>query len=107
MHCRQRARSKQSWALNDYQLEPHDHHFSLLEHLQFIDNDAARWAIIKGYTESLAGAVLVGEYWHEENKLMAITWTGRVRSRSDIGDAASRFQRDSLSALGYEETLIV
>ena len=31
--------------------------------ISFIDNDAARWAVVKSYTTSLEGAALVDKYW--------------------------------------------
>ena len=74
--------------------------------LQFVDNDAARWAVVKGSIKSDSGAELADLYWKTEIKLRALSWTDRVRSASNVGDAASRFEREWLVAQGYEEDLL-
>ena len=71
--------------------------------LQFIDNDAARWAVIRGAIRSNTGASLADRYWELELDLKASTWTDRVRSASNLADAASRFDREGLKRLGFIE----
>ena len=56
----------------------------------FIDNEAARGALIKGSTTSAASAALVGEFWDHIARLGAHVWIERVPSHANIADAPSR-----------------
>ena len=46
----------------------------------FVDNEAARGALIKGSTSSVASAGLVGEFWDVVARLAAHVWVERVAS---------------------------
>jgi hypothetical protein len=74
--------------------------------LQFVDNDAARWSVIRGYTTSEAGAGLIDKFWELDISLRCRTWTDRVRSESNLGDAPSRFDKMAMLKLGFEETAV-
>ena len=78
--------------------------FRGLHVIQFVDNDAARWAVVKGSVRSESGSRITDVYWREEIALRATSWTDRVRSKSNVADAASRFERGALLSLGYEES---
>ena len=66
----------------------------------FVDNDAARHALIKGYTSSLASARLVASFWEGEAALASYCWVERVPSPSNIADGPSRLCFDEVVALG-------
>jgi hypothetical protein len=74
--------------------------------LQFVDNDAARWSVIRGYTSSVAGAGLIDKFWELDIGLRCRTWTDRVRSESNLGDAPSRFDKEAMRRLGFEESTV-
>ena len=58
--------------------------------IQFIDNDAARYGLIKGHSPSAASAWLISEFWTVEASLGCCTWFDRVPSKSNIADGPSR-----------------
>ena len=60
--------------------------------LIFVDNDAARHAIIKGASPSGPSAILVDAFWTMEAELGAFSWIERVPSPSNPADAPSRLQ---------------
>ena len=68
--------------------------------LHFIDNNAARDALIKGYTRETAAAALVGEFWLEEAKNASLSWFCRVPSASNPSDGPSRGDFAEVDALG-------
>ena len=72
--------------------------------LQFVDNDAARWAIVRVAIRSDSGSDITDMYWKLEIDLKSNSWTDRVRSAPNVGDAASRLERQQLKDLGYEES---
>ena len=58
--------------------------------LNFIDNDGARFGLIKGYSPTRPSAWLIGEFWAEEAKAQAVSWFARVPSQSNCADGPSR-----------------
>ena len=68
--------------------------------LIFVDNDAARHAIIKGASPSGPSAILVDMFWTSEADLGAFSWIERVPSLSNPADAPSRLQFAELLDLG-------
>jgi hypothetical protein len=58
--------------------------------LNFIDNDGARFGLIKGYNPTRPSAWLIGEFWAEEAKAQAVSWFARVPSQSNCADGPSR-----------------
>ncbi len=68
----------------------------------FVDNEAARGALIKGSTSSAASAGLVGEFWDVVARLGAHVWVERVASHSNPADAPSRNSLSWLQERGFE-----
>ena len=68
--------------------------------IHFIDNNAARDALIKGYTSETAAAELVGEFWLEEARNASLSWFCRVPSASNPSDGPSRGDFSEVEALG-------
>ena len=64
--------------------------------LNFIDNDGARFGLIKGYSPTRPSAWLIGEFWEEEAKSQALSWFARVPSPSNCADGPSRLCFDRL-----------
>jgi len=67
--------------------------------LAFVDNDAARYGIIKGSSPSRDSAWILHEYWTAEAELECNTWTERVPSASNCADGPSRNCWDNLKDL--------
>ena len=51
--------------------------------LHFIDNDAARFGLIAGYSPSLASRLLIGRFWTIQCGLLSRSWFERVPSPSN------------------------
>ena len=60
--------------------------------LIFVDNDAARHAIIRGASPSGPSALLVEQFWSAEARLGAFSWIERVPSPSNPADGPSRLR---------------
>ena len=58
--------------------------------LNFVDNEAARYALIKGTSPTMDSAVLTAAFWKEESGLGAFSWFERVPSPSNLADNPSR-----------------
>ena len=58
----------------------------------FLDNEAARHALVKGYSPLVRGAELVSEAWLAFAACSAAVWFARVPTRSNPADAPSRGQ---------------
>ena len=58
----------------------------------FLDNEAARFALVKGYTPVLSAATLVGEAWLQFAVHGVAVWFCRVPTDSNPADAPSRLQ---------------
>ncbi len=69
--------------------------------LNFVDNDAARFGLIKGFSPTLASARLLNANSEWDARLQSRSWVERVPSASNIGDPASRLDFECLLALGY------
>ena len=61
--------------------------------IHFIDNDSARFALIKGSSPCLESAWLVQSFWTDEGEADTRSWIARVPSRSNIADGPSRGDR--------------
>ena len=68
----------------------------------FIDNDAARHAIIRGASPSGPSAVLVGLFWANEARLGSFCWVERVPTHSNPADGPSRLCFSMARELGAE-----
>ena len=60
--------------------------------LVFLDNEAARYALVKGYSPVASAAKLLGEAWLSFSRSGASVWIARVPSGSNPADAPSRLQ---------------
>ena len=58
----------------------------------FLDNEAARFSLVKGYTPISSAAKLLGEAWLCLSGCGASAWIARVPSGSNPADAPSRLQ---------------
>ena len=66
----------------------------------FVDNDAARSAVIKGSTASPASAKIVTAIWEMAVRSEMQLWIDRVPTSSNIADGPSRSQWASAIKLG-------
>ena len=64
--------------------------------IHFIDNDAVRAGLVKGYSPILASCAMVAEANLEDVRLHAASWYARVPSLSNVADWPSRFERELL-----------
>ena len=62
----------------------------------YLDNEAAKGAIIKGYSSTQLGNALVKLTISAEESSQWKTWYGRVPTSSNTADAPSRFDNDAL-----------
>ena len=70
--------------------------------IHFIDNDAARAGLVKGYSPSLASCALIAEAALEDVRLQAASWYARVPTLSNVADHPSRFERAAMFCLYHE-----
>ena len=68
--------------------------------LVFVDNDAARAALIKGSSGSMPSARLVHQAWVAAARHGMSPWFERVPSPSNVADAPSRLDLSGLEGLG-------
>ena len=72
--------------------------------LWWVDNDATRFAIIKGLSSSPTMRILVREFYAFEIDSPSFTWVERVPSFSNVADGPSRGKpQEALSLLGVNE----
>ena len=55
-----------------------------------MDNEAARYALIKGTSPTMDSAFLTAAFWKEDSNLKIFSWFKRVPSPSNPADAPSR-----------------
>ena len=70
--------------------------------LIFVDNDSARYALIRGYSPVVASANLVQEVSHVECQEGIFSWYARVPSASNPADPPSRLDFEATRALGAD-----
>ena len=68
----------------------------------YLDNDAARGALVAGHTEGRAGQHLVSQCVRSEAGHRKSTWYGRVPTHSNISDGPSRLVFDHPLLRGVE-----
>ena len=68
----------------------------------FVDNDAARHALIRGASPSGPSAVLVSLFWANEARLGSFCWVERVPTQSNPADGPSRLRFVEARRLGAE-----
>ena len=67
--------------------------------IHMVDNDSARFALIKGSSPCLESAWLVQSFWIDESATDCQSWIARVPSRSNIADGPSRGDRTEASQI--------
>ena len=73
--------------------------------LCFVDNNAARDALLKGYTTDVVASDLISEFWLAESRLGCASWFCRVASAANIADGPSRGDHSELDRLGSVRVL--
>ena len=58
--------------------------------LNYVDNEAARFALIKGGSPTMDSAWLAMSFWRADSDLLCHSWFERVPSASNISDGPSR-----------------
>ena len=66
----------------------------------FVDNDAAKGALINGASRSRPSAGIVGEFWLLACEWSVFPWVERVASEANIADGPSRGEWSEVFALG-------
>ena len=67
--------------------------------LIFIDNDAARFSLIKGYSPARASRPIISATWREIARTQASPWFERVPSKGNPADGPSRLRFKELDRL--------
>ena len=75
--------------------------------LSFIDNEASKFALIKGWSHNQVGSLLSHYVRMLCASLSIRPWYGRVPTHSNIADAPSRFDYEFLRSKGFEEIVPV
>jgi hypothetical protein len=65
-------------------------HFQGRFNITFIDNNSARFGLVRGYSPVLDSARLIGESWLCDARLGAASWYARVPTAANIADGPSR-----------------
>ena len=73
--------------------------------LHFIDQDAARLNLIRGYARSMAGAEIIDRFWEAEQDIGSSSWIDRVQTDANIGDPASRGELATMAAVGDRDVV--
>jgi hypothetical protein len=73
----------------------------------FIDNDAARWACIRGSSQTLSSAELLFDLALARARTAVAPWFARVNTASNPGDAPSRLNLEAIRNLGFEVVEVV
>ena len=66
--------------------------------IHFIDNDSAKFVLIKGTSPCLESAWLTQSFWTSESEADSRSWIARVPSRSNIADGPSRGDRTEVES---------
>ena len=69
--------------------------------ISFIDNVAAQFALVKGYSRHVGGNVVSSCYWGAAARYKINPWFERVASASNIADAISRFDLSEAARQGW------
>ena len=64
--------------------------------VHFVDNESAKFALIKGTTGEKTSAWIVQQYWRKEVELESFSWLERVPSASNCADGPSRGAKRAL-----------
>ena len=73
--------------------------------VHYIDNDAAKASMIKGYGATEVARRLVQKYVEQEERLQLKVWFARVPSFSNLSDGPSRNDCSEVLAMGASQTI--
>eukprot|EP00435_Cladocopium_sp_Y103_P028367 s3494_g7.t1 len=82
---------------------------SFLNHSQcvfYVDNEAAKGALLSGATSTVVGQQLVSDFVQTEMDCQIKVWFARVPSSSNLADKPSRLDETELHALGVIKDLV-
>jgi hypothetical protein len=71
----------------------------------YIDDEASRMALIKAYSSTLLGNVVIEPFVQDEEQHQWKVWFGRGRSHSNIADGPSRGHVEDMKACGAVHSL--
>ena len=69
--------------------------------VSYIDNDAARYALISGVSKKDVASMIVGDLASVESELGIAPWFARVGTESNLADEPSRFFTKNVEKLGF------
>lgn len=72
----------------------------------YLDNDAARFSLIKASSSTQFGNRIVNAFASLELSLQVKVWFARVATESNIADEPSRLKYDSLESIGASRSLL-
>ncbi|CAL1132459.1 unnamed protein product [Cladocopium goreaui] len=72
--------------------------------VMYIDNEASRMALVKAYSSTLLGNVVIQLFVQEEDQHQWKVWFGRVCSHSNIADGPSRGHVEDMKACGAKHS---
>ena len=67
--------------------------------IHYVDNDAARYGTVKGYSPISTSAWLIHAFWDSEIQYRTRSWLSRVLTASNIADAPSRGDKKSVEKI--------
>ena len=59
-------------------------------YLSFVDNEASKFALLKGYGKDAGMNNLIGTFWLDRAEHSSFPWFERVSSKANISDSVSR-----------------
>ena len=72
-------------------------------YLSFVDNAAAQWALLKGYSINEEGNLLVTLVWAAVTSTGGAPWFERVPSKANVSDSVSRGNTEEARKRGWLE----
>jgi hypothetical protein len=70
--------------------------------LSFVDNDACRDCLIRGYSPVAHSASIIARTWLSDAQLCCSPWVSRVPSEANISDGPSRLSLEEVTRLGFQ-----
>ena len=72
----------------------------------YLDNEAAKGALIHAATSTVAGKAILQMFVQEEMDLQIKVWFSRVPTSSNISDDTSRLKTEEMDALGVAKSCV-
>jgi hypothetical protein len=70
--------------------------------VHFVDNEAAKFALVKGYSSDLSINALLTVFWAHQTQQGHDPWFERVSTKANISDAVSRADMTEATAKGWQ-----